>query len=268
MKRFIQLLMRNSCFSSGTVIKPAGIMVHSTGANNPNLSRYVPGNEEIGFNRTGNHWDQSNAEWKRKFGEPLNKCVHAFIGKLADGSVGMVQTLPWNCRGWHAGMSAGNTRYIGFEICEDGLVDPDYFKATRDAAVELVAELCRMFKLDPLKDGVVICHAEGFKRGVASNHGDIIHWWSKFDYTMDDFRADVARTMQEEEDEEMAPRYNNLAEIEKAAPWALPTINKMIDRGFLAGGGKKDAKGKPADMDLSMDMIRIFVTNNAAGLYD
>ena len=72
----------------------------------------------------------------------------------------------------------------------------------------------------------------------------------------------------DEEDEEMAPRYNTLAEIEKAAPWALPTINKMIDKGFLSGGGKKDTKGKPADMDLSLDMIRIFVTNNAAGLYD
>lgn len=71
-----------------------------------------------------------------------------------------------------------------------------------------------------------------------------------------------------EEDDDMAPRYNTVAEIEKAAPWAMPTINKMIDRGFLSGGGKKDAKGNPADMDLSMDMIRVFVTNNAAGLYD
>lgn len=71
-----------------------------------------------------------------------------------------------------------------------------------------------------------------------------------------------------EEDDDMAPRYNTVAEIEKAAPWAMPTINKMIDRGFLSGGGKKDAKGNPADMDLSLDMIRVFVTNNAAGLYD
>ena len=240
MKRFIQLLMRNSCFASGTVIEPIGIMVHSTGANNPNLSRYVPGNEEIGFNRTGNHWDQSNAEWKEKFGEPLNKCVHAFIGKLADGSVGMVQTLPWNCRGWHAGMSAGNTRYIGFEICEDGLVDPDYFKATRDAAVELVAELCRMFKLDPLKDGVVICHAEGFRRGVASNHGDIIHWWSKFNYTMDDFRRDVAERMEDdnmtqEKFNEMMDNYlARLAQL-PASDWAEKNLKDAVSLGFTDG---------------------------------
>lgn len=72
----------------------------------------------------------------------------------------------------------------------------------------------------------------------------------------------------DEEDDDMAPRYNTVAEIEKAAPWALPTIRKMIDKDFIAGGGKKDANGDPADMDLSMDMIRIFVINNAAGLYD
>ena len=93
MKRFTQLLTRNSCFASGQELKPIGIMVHSTGANNPRLSRYVPGNEEIGFNTAGNHWDQSNAEWKRKFGEPLNKCVHAFIGKTKTGEVAMVQRL-------------------------------------------------------------------------------------------------------------------------------------------------------------------------------
>lgn len=245
MKRFVQLLTRNSCFASGTVINPAGIMVHSTGANNPNLSRYVPGNEEIGFNRTGNHWDQSNAEWKRKFGEPLNKCVHAFIGKLADGSVGMVQTLPWNCRGWHAGMSAGNTRYIGFEICEDGLVDPDYFKATRDAAVELVAELCRMFKLDPMKDGVVICHAEGFRRGVASNHGDIIHWWSKFDYTMDDFRRDVAEEMEDdnmtqEKFDEMMDNYLERRAKLPPSDWAEKNLKDAVSLGFTDGTRAQD----------------------------
>jgi hypothetical protein len=240
MKRFVQLLTNNSCFASGTVIAPIGIMLHSTGADNPNLSRYVPGNEEIGFNRGGNHWDQSNAEWKRKFGEPLNKCVHAFIGKLADGSVGMVQTLPWNCRGWHAGMSAGNTRYIGFEICEDGLVDPDYFKATRDAAVELVAELCRMFTLDPLQDGVVICHAEGFKRGIASNHGDVVHWWSKFDYTMDDFRRDVAERMEDdnmtqEKFDEMMDNY--LARLAQLPPseWAEKNLKDAVSLGFTDG---------------------------------
>lgn len=240
MKRFTQLLTRNSCFASGTELQPIGIMVHSTGADNPMLSRYVPGNEVIGFNRNGNHWDQTNAEWKQKFGVPLNKCAHAFIGKTYTGEVAMVQTLPWDCRGWHAGLSAGNSRYIGFEICEDGLVDPDYFAQTRDTAVELVAELCRMFKLDPLKDGVVLCHAEGFQRGVASNHGDIIHWWSKFGYTMDDFRRDVADKMEDEDmtqekfDEMMENYLASRAEL-PASDWAEKNLKDAVSLGFTDG---------------------------------
>ena len=37
--------------------------------------------------------------------------------------------------------------------------------------------------------------------GVASNHGDVLHWFPKFGKTMDAFRADVARAMKGEDDE-------------------------------------------------------------------
>jgi hypothetical protein len=56
--------------------------------------------------------------------------------------------------------------------------------------------LCKEFKLDPMKDGVLICHSEGYKRGVASNHADVTHWWPKHGKTMDDFRTDVNQIMQ------------------------------------------------------------------------
>lgn len=49
--------------------------------------------------------------------------------------------------------------------------------------------------------------------------------------------------------------------------WARPTIEKMIDKGLLGGSGAKDENGKPADLDLSLDMIRGFVVNDRAGLY-
>ena len=265
MRIFSQFLTENNCFAAGERLRPRGVMVHSTGANNPDLSRYVPGSEVIGYNAGGNHWNQSNSAWRKKFGAPLNKCVHAFIGKIADGSVATVQTLPWDMRAWHAGKSEGNDRYIGFEICEDGLEDPVYFAAVYREAVELVTMLCRQNGWDPLADGVVICHAEGYRRGVASNHGDVLHWFPRHGKTMDDFRADVARILNGEEEYEV--RYNTVAEIQKAAPWAMPTIRKMIDKGYISGGGKKDANGDPADMNLSMDMIRMLVMLNAAGAF-
>ena len=53
-------------------------------------------------------------------------CVHAFIGKLADGTVATYQTLPWDYRGWHCAGS-GNDTHISFEICEDGLTDAAFW---------------------------------------------------------------------------------------------------------------------------------------------
>lgn len=58
-KWYQQILTRNDCYRAGQTIVPVGVMVHSTGANNPRLSRYVPGSEEIGWNTGGNHWDRS-----------------------------------------------------------------------------------------------------------------------------------------------------------------------------------------------------------------
>ena len=64
--------------------------------------------------------------------------------------------------------------------------------------------LCKEYGLDPLADGVVICHQEGCRRGVASNHGGVLHWLSKHGKSMDDFRADVSAEMKKEDDDTVA----------------------------------------------------------------
>ena len=184
MRLYTALLTQNDCYRKGKYIKPRGVMVHSTGCNNPYLRRYVsPGDERIG-EPLSTHWNQGG----------VGACVHAMIGKAADGSVGTYQTLPWNMRGWHCGRS-GNDTHIAFEICEDNLADKGYFRTTYQAAVELTAHLCQLYHLDPQADGVVLCHSEGYARGIASNHADVMHWWGKFGVSMDDFRRDVAEKM-------------------------------------------------------------------------
>lgn len=189
MRLYKALLKRNDCYLRGRTIRPRGVMVHSTGAANPYLRRYLsPDDGRLG-EPSSRHWNQSG----------VGACVHAMIGKAADGSVCTYQTLPWNMRGWHCGRS-GNDTHISFEICEDSLTDKGYFQATYQAAVELTAYLCRRFNLNPLADGVVLCHSEGYARGIASNHADVMHWWKKFGVDMDDFRADVAAEMQGGED--------------------------------------------------------------------
>ncbi|HQK72801.1 MAG TPA: SPOR domain-containing protein, partial [Clostridiales bacterium] len=77
---------------------------------------------------------------------------------------------------------------IGFEICEDGLTDASYFSAVYKEAVELCVYLCKQYGLT---DKDIICHSEGYKLGIASNHGDVMHWFPKHGKNMDTFRADV-----------------------------------------------------------------------------
>lgn len=59
---------------------------------------------------------------------------------------------------------------------------------------------------------------------------------------------------QEQGEDEM--RYKTLDEMPE---WAKPTIEKLIAKGLLNGNG--------GDLDLSADMLRMFVINDRAGLY-
>ena len=99
-----------------------------------------------------------------------------------------------NHRGWHAGGDANNT-HIGFEICEDGLTDASYFNAIYKEAVELCAYLCKEYKLDPMADGTIIGHYEGYQRGIASNHADPRHWFSRHGKSMVTFRTEVKKLL-------------------------------------------------------------------------
>ncbi len=239
-------LRENDCFKAGRTIVPKGVMVHSTGANNPMLRRYVqptaddPDREsllcQLGVNANGNHWNRGG----------VNACVHGFIGRLADGRAATVNTLPWNCRGWHAGTGtsgrSANDSHISFEICEDGLADPEYFDLIWQEAVELTAYLCSLYGLDPLGPGVVIDHSEGYGLGIASNHGDVAHWFSRFGRTMDDLRAQVAaelrgEDMTEEKFDQMMNGWLARRAAEQPAPWSETERAWAEQMGLIRGDG-------------------------------
>ena len=276
------LLTANRCYKTGATIKPKGVMVHSTGANNPNLRRYVqpvsttPDRSgllaRLGTNPNGNHWNRAG----------LSVCVHGFIGKLADGSVAAVQTLPWNRRGWHAGNGSSgrsaNDSHISFEICEDGLDDPDYFARAYREAVELTALLCREYGLDPLADGVVICHQEGYRRGIASNHGDVLHWFPRFGKSMDDFRAEVAAELgrrpeapavdgsndRNDKEEDSMVYYERLGDV---ADSYKATIRKLMERGALRGRSDPDPDSLEDNiLNISEEYCRVMATLDKLGV--
>lgn len=186
MKITKSILTNNPCYKAGKTIKVKGIMLHSVGCPQPSAMAFIKS------------WNAQSA----------SVCVHGFI----DGNSGEVyQTLPWDYRGWHCGGSA-NSSHIGIEMCEPDCIKytiganftcsnkikaKNSLKITYNSAVDLFAYLCEKYDLDPLQDGVIISHAEGYKRGVASNHGDPTHLWSKLGtgYTMDGFRKDVKAAM-------------------------------------------------------------------------
>lgn len=176
-----RLLTSSACYQAGRTISPQGIMVHSMGVAQPNPEVFI------------NLWNTSSA----------SACVHALV---AEGEV--IQILPWNHRGWHAGtapnggVSANNT-HISFEILEpsghtysgstmlgyDVEANADYFAKVYQNAVDLCAYLCQEYGFDPETD--ILCHSEGYAQNMASNHGDVMHWFPKHNKTMDSFRADV-----------------------------------------------------------------------------
>ena len=89
--------------------------------------------------------------------------------------------------------------------------------------------------------------------------------WSRANFSHDFYRKYAGQTIPQKEQEETEMRYNKISEM---PDWAQPTIRKLTLKGILNGGGVKDENGDPADLDLSKDMIRIYVSNDRAGLYD
>lgn len=175
-----QCYMRNNdCYKAHQIMTPAGIVVHSTAANNPYISRYVqPDDGILGPNKYNNDWNRSG----------VNKCVHAFIGKDKNGNVRIYQTLPWNLKCWGCGSGTKgsyNSNYIQFEICEDDLTDPKYFEKAFTLAAELVRYLMVKYNI---QINNIVSHNEAHDRGYASNHGDPEHWMKKFGKNMDWFR--------------------------------------------------------------------------------
>ena len=225
---------KNRCYQAGAPLRPQGLMLHSIGTPQPSAAalaryfdQYQPGGQSV--------------------------CVHGFIQR--DGTY--YQTLPYTMRAWHCG-GAANATHIGVEMTEPGAgmtyaEAAEQIAGTYHAAVELFAQLCGVYGLDPLADGVIIGHAEGHRRGMASNHADPEYLWNVYGmgYTMDGFRQDVYAEMHknDEEDDEDMIRYNT---IEEAPSWAREEAQRLIDRGALLG----DEHG---NLGVTMDMLRTMI---------
>jgi hypothetical protein len=204
---------KNRCYIKARKMTPINILVHSSGANNPWIRRYVDAPEVLGVNKYGNHWNKASA----------TKCMHAFIGKDINGDIAVAHTLPYNVASWGCGAgSKGSYNFdpvghIQFEICEDNLKNEAYYRAVFEVAEKYCAMLCERFAFDPMR---ITSHKEAADLGWAYGHGDPVHWMDKFGDSMNQFRQRVAERM------------GRPIELVKAgdAPVTNPTL-RLNDRG-------------------------------------
>lgn len=255
-------LTKNPCYKQGRVIAVKGLMFHSVGVGQPDPLVFI-----------------------RQFDNPLydRACVHGFVG--ADETYITLPCLvnPGQAmRGWHGGKSASNNAYIGIEMTEpkdiryiSGATFQVLNRTTAVAHVEkatkrmvdLFALLCTFHGLNPMTD--IISHREGNMLGIASAHGDPEHLWKglNMNYSMDQFRKDVATRMEGDEAmtredviaiiKEQQVIYNTPQEV---PAWGQETVQKLMGKNLLQGEG--DGLG------LTYDLLRVLVINDRAGLYD
>lgn len=200
------MMTQSTCYRKTREMEIKGILWHSTGANNPEIRRYVQPDDDapnrrellnvIGKNEYGNDWNHVE----------IDIGLNAWVGKLADGSVSTVQTMPWNYRPW--GCASGkngscNNGWIQFEICEDSTNNATYAKQVVEEAAQLTAYLCKKYGLDPkgttknngVTVPVILCHQDSYRLGLGSDHADVLHWFPKFGINMDTIRNRVAEIM-------------------------------------------------------------------------
>lgn len=244
-KPLVCMMTQSTCYKGTRKFTPKGILWHSTGANNPTLKRYVQPDDNVkdkaewlaklGKNQYGNDWNHIDRQAGMNF----------WIGKLADGTVAAVQTMPWDYRPWGCGSGSKgscNDTHIQFEICEDALTDASYFNACYREACEMTAYLCKMFGIDPkgtidykgLKVPTIIDHIGSHNMGLGSNHGDVQHWSKRYGKTMENVRNDVAAILAANGGSVSAAPKEGLTKGDKGD--AVKTMQKMlIACGFSCG---------------------------------
>ena len=216
-KPMVCMLTQSTCYKGTSIGRPVGVLWHDTAGGNPYLKRYVQPSDNdpnkakllqlLGKNQYNNDFNHIY----RQAG------LNAWIGKLADGTITTVQTMPWNYRPWGCGggskgscngsASVSNSPFwIQFEICDDGYKDENYFKKVYKEACEFTAYICKMFNIDPkgyytyngVKVPTILCHKDSHDLGLGSNHGDVYLWFKAFNNckkTMNDVRNDVSALM-------------------------------------------------------------------------
>ena len=166
--------VNSTCYIESKKMIPQGIVIHSTGVNDPMLARYTDCPEST-----------------------EKECAHAFIGYDKEKNLSIAEVLPLDicCRNIGIGMKGSfdcNPPYIQLDVCEDGLRDRHYYNKVFCLAAEYCAYLCKKFNLDVKS---IVSHKEAYEMGYGSNYADPDYWMNIFGETMGDFRRRVSNLL-------------------------------------------------------------------------
>lgn len=280
-KPLVCMLSSSDCYKKTKTMNVLGILWHGTGCYNPWIGRYVfpsdfdPKREELkDIIGEAHNW---RTDWNHYEFEPGTAVgVNAFIGLLDDETVAAVQTLPWNYVPWGCGNGPNgscNYGWIQFEACQNygpgenwepaktNVPKDEYFELMYKEACELTAYLCVLYGLDPMgyvdykgkQVPVILDHAESHSLGFGSNHGDITSWLSLYGKTMDDARKDVAKLVQQYNDEVTNNVVYDEPQTQEQYIWyyilgilnALEINNAKLIASAIVGGIIAESEGSP-----------------------
>lgn len=203
-----------------------------------------------------------------------------------------------------------NASRIGIEMCEPSTItytggatftdrDPaatrKYIEGVTATAAEVFADLCIYHDIGV---DMISTHAEAYKLGQGSNHGDPDHIWRHIGYSLAQFRQDVQYIINEKKGDVLAnmttAEFNKILDDKFAAmtksfdeklsalekkltpvtykyitdvpEWARPSVQKCLDKKFMVGTGT-DKDGN-VTLDLTVDLTRSIVLLDKAGQFD
>ena len=194
---------------------------------------------------TANNGDtaKNNCDYYHRVGG-LQASAHYFVDEY-----GAMQSVREGDTAWHCGARAywhpecRNANSIGIEMCSRKRADGSYYikPETVANAAALAKDIMQRYGIDT---DHVLRHYDVTGKRCPMPWVDDPAQWTAF---KDMLTPENTNTV--EEDDDMATRYNTVAEL---PAWAQEEAQRLVDRGALLG----DAHG---NLDVTMDMLRTMI---------
>lgn len=158
-------------------LKPKGIIIHSSGRNNPYLRHFVQPSKndenyediisQLGENKRHDDWNHIHTAYN----------FHYWIGKDNFDNVVSIQTFPLDVKTW-------KDSYIHICICEDNLDNPTYLTNCISKLIKLCKSLCDQYNWN--EDDI-------YDYSEISNFPDTNYWLEKCGYNIKLLRSEIMK---------------------------------------------------------------------------